>query len=276
MRWLLVPVALLAAAAAFLLPAQTAAPNATGVSFGHIHLMTADADAMKKVLVDLLGGTPETIGALNTVKTPGVFFIINANAKASGGSKGSAVDHIGFSVKSFADTKAKAMAAGLPFQEVTPNVQAFVTLPGDVILEIQEDTNLTTPAAFSHYHMNATDTNATREWYIKTFGGVEGERRKGLKGAMIPGGIVDFLAYGGAGKGGKAPPAPLAPTKGRVLDHIGFEVKGLKAFSDKLQADGIMFDRPYTEAKAKIGVDLAFITDPNGASVELTEGLAGK
>jgi len=54
MRWLLLPVALLAAAAAFLLPAQTAAPNAAGVSFGHIHLYPADAAAMKKLLVDLL------------------------------------------------------------------------------------------------------------------------------------------------------------------------------------------------------------------------------
>jgi catechol 2,3-dioxygenase-like lactoylglutathione lyase family enzyme len=275
MRWLLLPVALLAAAAAFLLPAQTAAPNASGVSFGHIHLYVADTAATQKILVDLLGGTPTQIGQLNTVKTPGVFFILSQRADSKGGSKGSAVDHIGFSIKSFADAKAKAMAAGLAFQEVTPNVQAFVTLPGDVILEVQEDTALTTTSAFSHYHMNATDQNATREWYIKEFGGVEGERRKGLKGAMIPGGIVDFLAYGGAGKG-KAPPAPLAPTQGRTLDHIGFEVKGLKAFASKLEADGIKLDRPYSELKSKIGVDLAFITDPNGAYIELTEGLAGK
>ena len=262
-----------------MLPAQTAAPNAAGVSFGHIHLMTADADLMKKTLIDLLGGTPETIGALNTVKTPGVFFIIGQSAKASGGTKGSAVDHIGFSVKSYADVKAKAMAANLGFQELTKDVQAFITLPGDVILEIQEDTSISAPAVFTHYHLNSPDPNATREWYIKTFGGVEGERRKGNKGAVIPGGIVDILAYGGAGRGGKAPatpPAPLAPTQGRVLDHIGFEVKGLKGFTDKLQADGIKLDRPYSELKSKIGVDLAFLTDPNGAYIELTEGLAGK
>lgn len=274
MRWLLLPVALLAAAAAFLLPAQTAAPNAVGVSFGHVHLMTADAEAMKKLLVDLLSGTPETIGALNTVKTPGVFFIVNQNAKATGGTKGSAVDHIGFSVKSFAETKAKATAAGLGFQELVANSQAFVTLPGDVILEIFEDTSISAPAVFTHYHLNSPDPNSTREWYIKTFGGVEGERRKGNKGAIIPGGIVDILPYGGAGKG-KAPAAPLVGTKGRVLDHIGFEVKGLKAFSDKLQGEGTTFDVPYREGKAKIGVDLAFISDPNGAYIELTEGLVG-
>lgn len=275
MRWLLLPVALLAAAAAFMLPAQTAAPNASGVSFGHIHLYASDTAAMQKILVDLLGGTPQQIGALNTVKTPGVYFILGQRADSGGGSKGSAVDHVGFSVKSYAETKAKAAAAGLNVQELVPNSQAFVTLPGDVILEIFEDTAITAPAVFTHYHLNSPDPNSTREWYIKTFGGVEGERRKGNKGAVIPGGIVDILAYGGNAKGGKAPPPPLVGTKGRALDHIGFEVKDLKGFTDKLKADGVMFDRPYSEMKGKIGVDLAFITDPNGAYIELTEGLAG-
>jgi len=36
-----------------------------------------------------------------------------------------------------------------------------------------------------------------------------------------------------------------APTKGRVLDHIGFEVANLETFSKKLQADGLKFDREY-------------------------------
>ena len=53
------------------------------------------------------------------------------------------------------------------------------------------------------------------------------------------------------------------------------EIKGLKAFTEKLAAQGIQFDRPFSETKGKIGVDLAFINDPNGTYIELTEGLAG-
>jgi uncharacterized membrane protein YqhA len=53
MRWLILPISLLAAAAAFLLPAQTNAPNASGVAFGHIHLYVADVAATEKVLVDV-------------------------------------------------------------------------------------------------------------------------------------------------------------------------------------------------------------------------------
>jgi catechol 2,3-dioxygenase-like lactoylglutathione lyase family enzyme len=270
--WLLLPISLLAAAAAFLLPAQTPGPNGSGVAFGHIHLMTPDPDKTEKLIVDILGGTPTRISALQTVKMPGVFFILGKR-EGGGGSDGSAINHVGFYVKSYAATKAKATAAGLAIRELVPNVQAFITFPGDVLVEIQEmDTVKGDTAEFSHYHLSAPNTEEARQWYLKTFGAADAERRKGNKGAGLPGGTIDFLAYGSPTK---AAPAPLAATKGRSLDHIGFEVTNLKAFTEKLAAQGVAFDRPYSEMKAKIGVDLAFINDPNGTYIELTEGLAG-
>jgi hypothetical protein len=62
---------------------------------------------------------------------------------------------------------------------------------------------------------------------------------------------------------------PQATTKGRVFDHIGFDVKDLKAFIKTLEADNIKLDRPYTVNTA--GVALAFITDPWGAYIEMNE-----
>jgi len=278
MRWLLIPVSLLAAAAAFF--AQTAPPNPSGISAGHIHIVVPDPAAYQKTILSVLGGEAVNAGALTMVKLPGIFFIMTKaqGAGPSGGSKGSTADHMGFSVKSFAALKAKAEAAGLKVQEVTPNVQAFVTLPNDVILEVQEDTSLTTDTAFSHYHLMVPDQNAAREWYMKTFGGVEAQRRPGLKGVGIPPGTVDFLGAGGRGGKGKdgapaAPPAPPAATKGRFLDHIGFEVKDLDAFAKKLQADGVKLDSGPTDMTKQFGLKIAFLTDPNGTRIELTEGL---
>ena len=60
-------------------------------------------------------------------------------------------------------------------------------------------------------------------------------------------------------------------TKGRALDHIGFEIKNLAAFSKKLEADGIKFDTPYSVREGGLG--LAFIADPMGTRIELNEGL---
>jgi len=65
------------------------------------------------------------------------------------------------------------------------------------------------------------------------------------------------------------------PTKGRSLDHIGFEVKNLEAFCKKLEADGVKFETPYT-VRPEIDLKLAFLVDPEGTRIELTEGLRGK
>src|SRR5258708_36348987 len=63
-----------------------------------------------------------------------------------------------------------------------------------------------------------------------------------------------------------------APTKGRTLDHIGFEVTNLEAFCKKLEANGVKFEEPYSKSRHK-GFASASFTDPFGVSVELTEGL---
>jgi catechol 2,3-dioxygenase-like lactoylglutathione lyase family enzyme len=278
--------ALAMVAAVAMLVAQTAAPNAAGISMGHIHLVVPDPAAMQKVWVDVMGGAPSTAGPLTLVKLKNAFVIITTAADAANrqGTDGSVVNHVGFSVKSYAATKAKAEAAGLPVRELTPNQQAFVTFPHNVTVEIQEDTSIEGESEFSHFHLSVPDPNAAREWYISTFGGEEGQRRKGLKGAKIPGGFVDFLGSAGRGgrgaKGGDAapatPPPPPAASKGRVLDHIGFEVKDLKAFTERLAASGQKLDVPYTDATARFGLKIAFITDPNGTYIELTEGLNAK
>jgi catechol 2,3-dioxygenase-like lactoylglutathione lyase family enzyme len=70
-------------------------------------------------------------------------------------------------------------------------------------------------------------------------------------------------------------PERQAPTKGRAIDHIGFEVRGLEAFCKKLAADGVAFEVPYREVP-QLGLKLAFIVDPEGTRIELTEGLAGR
>ena len=69
---------------------------------------------------------------------------------------------------------------------------------------------------------------------------------------------------------GNADEATVA-TRGRALDHIGFEVDNLEAFCQKLEAMGIEFDRTYTEVDS-VELKIAFLTDPSGVYIELTEG----
>src|SRR5208283_3317748 len=107
----------------------------------------------------------------------------------------------------------------------------MVNFPDKVKLEFTEDATIKVPVAMHHIHISTPDPEKARAWYVKTFGAKAGTRGAFLA-AMIPGGEVDFR---------KAQQAE-APTKGRSLDHIGFEVKDLADFCKKLQAEGVTFD----------------------------------
>src|SRR6516164_6938550 len=111
--------------------------------------------------------------------------------------------------------------------------------------------------------LRTPDVEKLRGWYVKTFGARVGTRGTFLS-AFVPGGEVDFR---------KAQQAE-APSKGRSLDHIGFEVRNLEEFCKKLQADGATFEIAYREMPQLGGLKLAFLTDPEGTRIELTEGLA--
>ena len=60
-----------------------------------------------------------------------------------------------------------------------------------------------------------------------------------------------------------------APTKGRVLDHFGFDVKEHAAFVKKIEAEGIKLDEPARTVPN--GSKITYITDPWGTRIEIIE-----
>jgi catechol 2,3-dioxygenase-like lactoylglutathione lyase family enzyme len=245
--------------------AQLAPPNDAGISIGHIHMILGDPDAQKKIWVGILGAQETSAGSLEMLKLPGVFIVLQkARTAPTDGSDGSSTNHFGFLVKSYADTKKKLEDAGLTFSmDNAQTKQIIAVFPEKVRVEFTEDPSISTPIKFHHIHEAAENQEAVRDWYVKTFGATAGKRGQ-FPAAFIPGGEVDVL---------KAT-APVAPTKGRSLDHIGFEVKNLEAFCKKLAADGMQFDMAYREIPQLAGLKIAFIIDPNGTRIELTEGLS--
>ncbi|HUA18993.1 MAG TPA: VOC family protein [Bryobacteraceae bacterium] len=259
MRWLV----LFAAAAASLF-AQLPAPNAAGVSMGHIHLTVPDPEAQMKVWTEVLGAQASKAGPLNLLKLPGIFIIVS-KANATEGTDGSTVNHIGFLVKDYVALKTKLEAAHVATVFDRPaNRQIMANFPDQIHVEFFEDTSLATPVAFHHIHITTTDPDSLQAWYIKTFG-AEKSHRRDYPSAKIPAAEVDFS---------KAKEA-AAPTKGRTLDHIGFEVKDLEPFVKQLQAQGVTIDMPFRDIPA-IALKIAFIIDPVGTRIELTQGLAGR
>lgn len=240
---------------------QLGSPNASGVSIGHVHLTVRDPDAHKKLWV-LLGGQVTSTGSLEMLKFPGIFVILT-KGETSEGSEGSTVNHFGFSVKSVDDIRAKLTSAGLPTVQELTNPKRWVTMfPDKVKVEFTEDPAQHVAIAGHHLHLSTNDMEPLRTWYVKTFGGAA-ETRRGFLSAVFDAGEINIINAN----------APQAHTKGRSVDHIGFEIKGLEAFCRKLEAQGVQFEVPYREMR-DLGLKVAFITDPVGTRIELTEGLA--
>jgi len=124
-----------------------------------------------------------------------------------------------------------------------------------------------------HLHLTVRDIDAQRQFWV-AFGGTAityppGSRSasRQTRGRYKTGDIGGpNLTYGEANE-------KAAPTKGRALDHIGFEVASMDLFAQKLQAQGIDFDMPPRNAPNGT-TKIAFLTDPLGTYIELTQGLA--
>jgi catechol 2,3-dioxygenase-like lactoylglutathione lyase family enzyme len=249
----------LLAASALPLGAQLSAPNDAGVAMGHLHFNVRDVEAHKRFWT-ALGGADVSTPRFQIVRFPGLLVLLRP-VTPSGGTEGSVIQHVGFRVKNLQESLAKWRAAGLTTVPGGSPRQAFVTGPDGVRIEMTEDPSLAVPVASHHIHFYTASSSETQAWYSRHFGARPGKRGN-FDAADLPGINLTFSVA----------PRALVPTKGRVLDHIGFEVKDLEAFCRKLEADGVKLDVP-RRTLTDAPLSIAFLTDPWGTYIELTEGL---
>jgi len=240
--------------------AQLAPPNSSGVTIAHFHLNATDIDAQKRFWTQL-GGVPVNNEKLEMVRFPGVYVVLRKQ-ESTGGTVGSVVNHVGLHVKNMNDWMPKWKAAGLNIEPGNNPKQCYLIAPDNVRVEIIEDASIPTPVAMHHIHLFVTDQLAVQAWYVKHFGAIAGTRNR-FETANLPGGEITIAKVDTA----------LAPIKGRSVDHIGFEVKNLDQFVKKLQAEGVQPEAPIRTSANASKLRLAYIFDPWGTYIELTEGL---
>jgi catechol 2,3-dioxygenase-like lactoylglutathione lyase family enzyme len=256
-------VALLASAlTAGVAAAQPAPFNEAGVTMGHWHLISKDVEANKKIFL-AMGGKLFMPGGSPLIMFPGLYINLNlGNEKADGGTQGSVVNHVGFIVDNVQKRIAQWKAAGVKVLPGNNNRldQAFVETPDGVRMEILEDKTQSVPIRGEHVHLSLPEAEIPKAqaWYAKTFGG-QMATRNNAPVVNIPGVQIRFA---------KAD-AKQAPTRGRILDHIGFDVKDHAAFLKKLEAEGIKLDEP--ARKTATGNTITYITDPWGTRIEIVQ-----
>ena len=242
--------------------AQPAPFNEIGVTMGHWHIVSKDVEANKKVFL-ALGGKLFMPGGNPLMMFPGLYInLVLGTETGDGGTEGSVINHVGFTVNNVQARVAEWKAAGVA---VLPGLnnrmdQAFVVTPDGVRIEILEDKTQSVAIRGEHVHLSLPEAEIPKAqaWYVQTFGGKTGARN-GAPVVDLPGGQIRFARAD----------AKQAGTRGRVLDHIGFDVKDHAAVVKRIEAQGIRLDEPVRKSAA--GNTITYITDPWGTRIEIVE-----
>ena len=252
--------------------AQLVEPNQVGVRMGHVHLAVKDVEAQKRFWISGMGGTLVKNGPLELIQFPGVFIMLRP-AESSAPPAGSIVDHFGFVVKDMPAALARWKAADIKTEPTENPNEVYVLAPDGIRLEVYGEPALPTAVSMNHIHFFPVDIPAIKAWYVRALGANPGRRPcvaclsnpRMIEADDLPGVNLSFSP-------GTMPPLP---TKGRSLDHIGFEVENLAALVSSLEAKGIKIEAPIRTVPGTM-LKIAFLTDPWGTYIELTEGLTAR
>ena len=246
--------------------AFTLSLSAIAADYGHIHLTTTDSEAAAHWYAKHFGGKPTGFGGatgegvkIDRAMISGIGVIMFEKKPGFEGSVGTAVDHIGFSMEDI-PAKAEALVAdgatmiGKPINMGGMDI-AFITDPWGTKIELIDDPET---RGVHHIHLHTPNVEETLDWYEAAFGG---ERTKFKN-------LLPSLKYGQVWLIAQKSNKELAPTKGRAMDHLGWNFPDLDEAAEDLKAKGVNFTldpRPYKNIK------IAFVDGPDGVRIELVE-----
>lgn len=271
------------------LPAVQAAAQLSNkdapVVVGHYHLNVSSVEEHRRFWVDMLGGSAQTLGpnGVDVVVFPDVLILLSEQ-RPSGPTRGTTFDHIGFAVPDVPALTGKLVEAGYELtvgreppsgeDAVLPTAGnygrfSYLIGPDGVKVElVTSDEDDAPPIVHHHVHFVNSELVEMQQWYMRVF---DATLRPGQTdffiGADLPGVgyMLNFFSW--------EPDEDLVGTAGRAVDRVGFEVRDLEAFCERLQTLGIELTQPYRRDSSLGNIATATITDPWGTVIELTEGL---
>jgi len=248
--------------------AQLAPPNDAGITLGHIHLLVKDVAAQQRFWTEMMGGSLVMNDRLAMIRFPGIYILLRQGEPTAPPS-GSIVDHFGLVYKDLPTWLAKWKANGVEIEQAQNPIQGYVHAPDGVRVEFFGDPSIDAPVKMDHIHFWPADNSSIQAWYARAFGGRPGQRPR----VSTPG-WIDCDFFPGANFSFSKQDKELAPTAGRSLDHIGLETTDLAALLKKLEEQGIKIDQGITQSPNSKSLRFAYVTDPWGTRIELTQGLA--
>ena len=237
------------------------------MTMGHVLLNVSDAAAHREFWTTQFDAKPIKVGTLEGVTIPGLVVLFRVQPR-TGPSEGTTINHLGLKLKKLADYTARFDKAGLKYdpprigRESTP--QTYVTGPDTFRMELVEDSTLPAGAVSHHLHYWLEHPADVKKWYVQKLL-LKPTMRGPYDSGDVPGMNLTMAPLG-------SQKVPGVPTRGRLMDSIGFDVKDLRTYVEKIKANGVTFDVPYGR-DPELGLMSATLTDPWGVTIRLTEGL---
>jgi catechol 2,3-dioxygenase-like lactoylglutathione lyase family enzyme len=283
--------------AAFCMAAQAQTPTPTTTTgqasahFHHVHLNTTDPQAAIDFYSSKFKARKEQFaGLMDAVWTGDSWLLFTKVASAPPSELVSAIWHIGWGAEDMKATYQKQLDSGTkfatPITDITamtggsrPFFYAYVEGPDRALIEL----NTAGHHNFGHVHMFSTDAPAAGAWYAKHFGlrsRPQSDKRVYNNAQIAPAAFVtanhvSMIIYPIEYVQSAAPEAwkgrtEFAPTRQRVIDHLGFSVDNLDATLERLRKDGVKItSEPRSIANGQI--KFAFIEGPDKVAIELLE-----
>ena len=234
--------------------------------YDHIHLTAPDALKAVNWYVKHFGGEAgrfDRAGDGTVYPIDRVFYddiaLIFFEREPTGGSVGTGVDHIGFSLRNVEEVVSNIIQDGGTqlgdFIEFSGMKIAFVEDPWGTKIELINDADL---RGMHHLHLASADPERTLAWYAENFGG-ESDSFAGVLPGLNYGNIWLLVD--------RADAAPV-PTQGRSLDHLGWKYEDLTAAAETLKASGVEFT---VEPRPFRGIRISFVEGPDRVRIELVE-----
>jgi catechol 2,3-dioxygenase-like lactoylglutathione lyase family enzyme len=254
-------------AALLTLAAVPARAQAT-VPFDHIHVNEPAAEASQWWEKNIPGGRRIT-EAPNRIMY-GAVRLMFLGPRSTGGSDGSVIEHLGFSVPDLAATM-RALAAIEtkviePIKD-TPGLYktAMIESPWGTRVQLVQDPEL---LGLHHVQLRSPDPDAMVKWLLDKFGG-QRTKIKGQIDAVKYAGVPGFTTvYVIAAKGSSM------PSIGRVIDHIGWRSMGTIAETKAmLEGKSVQLTSQPSPLNLPNGptINFFYIAGPDGARIEIVE-----
>jgi len=245
-----------------------AAQTKTILPYDHIHLNEPAEEASQWWEKNIPGGRRIT-EAPNRIMY-GSTRLMFLGAKSSGGSQGSVVEHLGFSVPDL-DAKMRELAAIKtkviePIKDIPGLYKAaLIESPWGTQIQLVQDPEL---LGLHHVQLRVQDPETAYSWLLDKFGG---ERTK-IKGQ------VDSVKY--AGMSGFSTVyifvarGTSAPSQGRAIDHIGWRsTAAILDTKSMLEGKKVQLTSQPSPLNLPNGppINYFYIAGPDGARIEIVE-----